>query len=42
MNREKNIARFEAELGKVQRPGMDRLLGYIRKSDFYTTPPASS
>ena len=32
------ISRFEAELGKVQRPGMDRLLEYIRKSDFYTAP----
>lgn len=41
MNREANIARFEAELGKVQRPGMDKLLGYIRHSDFYTAPAST-
>ena len=41
MNREQNIARFEAELGKVQRPGMDKLLEYIRKSDFYTAPAST-
>lgn len=38
MNREANIARFEAELDKVQRPGMGLLLEYIRRSDFYTAP----
>ena len=38
MNTDYNIARFERELGKVQRPGMDKLLEYIRKSDFYTAP----
>lgn len=41
MNREANIARFEAELGKVQRPGMDKLLNYIRHSDFYTAPAST-
>lgn len=41
MNREQNIARFEAELAKVQRPGMDKLLDYIRKSDFYTAPAST-
>lgn len=41
MNREQNIARFEAELAKVDRPGMDRLLEYIRKSDFYTAPAST-
>ncbi len=35
MNIENNIARFEAELAKVKRPGMDKLLEYIQKSDFY-------
>ena len=41
MNREANIARFEKELSKVQRPGMDRLLNYIRNSDFYTAPAST-
>lgn len=41
MNTDYNIARFERELGKVQRPGMDKLLDYIRKSDFYTAPAST-
>lgn len=41
MNTESNIARFERELCKVQRPGMDKLLAYIRKSDFYTAPAST-
>lgn len=41
MNREHNIARFEAEMSKVQRLGVDRLLEYIRKSDFYTAPAST-
>lgn len=41
MNTDYNIARFERELGKVQRPGMDKLLEYIRKSDFYTAPAST-
>lgn len=41
MNTDYNITRFERELGKVQRPGMDKLLEYIRKSDFYTAPAST-
>ena len=41
MDRQANIARFEAELSKVQRPGIDKLLDYIRKSDFYTAPAST-
>ena len=41
MDRQALIDRFEQELGKVQRPGMDKLLGYIRKSDFYTAPAST-
>lgn len=41
MNIENNIARFEAELAKVQRPGMDKLLEYIQKSDFYKAPAST-
>lgn len=41
MNIERNIARFEAEMEKVQRPGMDKLMDYIRKSDFYKAPAST-
>ncbi len=41
MNIQNNIARFEAELAKVNRPGMDKLLAYIRKSDFYQAPAST-
>lgn len=41
MDIKNNITRFEAELGKVQRPGMDKLLEYIRKSDFYKAPAST-
>lgn len=41
MNRENLISRFEAELSKVKRPGIDKLLGYIRSSDFYTAPAST-
>lgn len=41
MNREQLIARFEAEMSKVQRPGVDKLMEYIRKSDFYTAPAST-
>jgi len=41
MLKDKNIHRFETELKKVQRPGMDKLLAYIRKSDFYSAPAST-
>jgi hypothetical protein len=41
MNIETNIARFESELAKVNRPGMDKLLAYVRKSDFYKAPAST-
>ena len=41
MDRQALINRFEAELGKVQRPGVDTLLEYIRRSDFYTAPAST-
>lgn len=40
-NKESLIARFEAEMAKVKRPGMDKLMDYIRKSDFYTAPAST-
>lgn len=41
MDRQALITRFEAELGKVNRPGIDKLMGYIRGSDFYTAPAST-
>ena len=41
MNNKQNISRFETELAKVQRPGMDRLMAFIRSSDFYTAPAST-
>ena len=36
-----NIIRFESLLMSVSREGMDDLLSYIRKSDFYTAPAST-
>ena len=41
MDRKANIARFETVMSTVQRPGLDKLLDYIRKSDFYTAPAST-
>jgi len=41
MNRETNIARFEAELARIHRHGIDKLMAFIRKSDFYTAPAST-
>ena len=38
---DENIRRFEALLGCVKREGVDRLLDYIRKSDFYKAPAST-
>lgn len=35
------IERFEAMLSECKRDGMDKLLEYIRKSDFYTAPAST-
>ena len=40
-DRQALIDRFEAEMSKVQRPGVDKLMDYIRKSDFYTAPAST-
>ena len=34
MDKEELIARFESEMAKVKRPGIDKLMDYIRKHDF--------
>lgn len=41
MTIEQNIARFEAEVGKIDRPGIDKLMDYVRKSDFYKAPAST-
>lgn len=41
MNIKANIARFEAEMSKIQRPGVEKLMNYIRKSDFYKAPAST-
>ena len=38
MNRETNIEQFEELMSTIERPGIDKLMDYIRKSDFYTAP----
>lgn len=35
------VNRFEGLLGSVKRDGMDRLMEFIRKSDFYTAPAST-
>lgn len=40
-NKAELIARFEVEMARVKRPGVDKLMDYIRKSDFYTAPAST-
>lgn len=37
MNRETNIEQFEELMSTIERPGIDKLMDYIRKSDFYNS-----
>ena len=41
MDRQALIDRFEREMALVARPGVDRLMEYIRKSDFYKAPAST-
>ena len=41
MNREANIEQFEELMSAIERPGIDKLMDYIRKSDFYTAPAST-
>ncbi len=41
MDKEKNIKRFEKLMNAVKRPGIENLMNYIRKSDFYTAPAST-
>ena len=36
-----NVERFEALMATVERNGVDKLMEYIRKSDFYTAPAST-
>ena len=38
---EKSIVEFESLLGQVKREGMDNLISFIKKSDFYTAPAST-
>lgn len=41
MDRQTNINRFEAEMAKVKRDGVNKLMNYIRNSDMYTAPAST-
>jgi len=41
MNRQALITRFEAEMSIITRPGVDKLMDYIRESDFYSAPAST-
>lgn len=41
MANQANIEKFEAMLTQYNRPGMDKLIEYVRKSDFYTAPAST-
>ena len=41
MDRQYNINRFEQLMSKVKREGVDQLMAFIRKSDFYTAPAST-
>ena len=41
MKIDNNIQRFENELKKIERPGINQLLRYIRNSDFYSAPAST-
>lgn len=41
MDRQALIDRFEREMEEINRPGVDKLMAYIRSSDFYTAPAST-
>ena len=41
MDRQANIERFETEMAKVKREGIDKLMNYMRKSDMYAAPAST-
>lgn len=41
MENSKNIERFKKLMATVERPGINKLMDYIEKSDFYTAPAST-
>ena len=41
MDRAELVAKFKGLAGKIQRPGIDRLMEMLDKSDFYTAPAST-
>lgn len=41
MSNQDNVARFEFLMAEVNRVGIDKLMEYIKKSDFYTAPAST-
>lgn len=41
MNMENNIKRFEEEMTKINKPGIEALMKYIKKSDMYIAPSST-
>lgn len=41
MDRQRLIDNFEGLMAPIQRPGIDRLMEYVRKSDFYKAPAST-
>lgn len=41
MENTKLIERFEAEMAKIHRTGIEDLITYIRQSDFFTAPAST-
>ena len=41
MDRQENIEFFRREMGKVSREGIENLMAFIEKSDFYTAPAST-
>ena len=41
MENTKLIERFEAEMAKIHRTGIEDLMTYIRQSDFFTAPAST-
>ena len=41
MNNERNRERFERLMAGVKRPGIENLMNYIRRSDFFTAPAST-
>lgn len=41
MSREQNVGRFKEAVAKIEREGIDKLMEFVEKSDFYTAPSST-